>query len=69
MSKINITSGEYLNNFLKNKHEGVFIAFNEVMIQGNLSYPLFNEDFINQRCLTHKVDNLQRRYFHIHPPA
>lgn len=55
MKNINITSGEYLNNHLKSKYSGVFIPFNEAMIQGELSYPLFDDEFINDRAYTHNV--------------
>ena len=56
MKQINITSGQYLNNYLKDKYEGVFLPFNEAMIQGELIYPLFDKNFINKRSLTHRVD-------------
>jgi hypothetical protein len=55
MKHINITSGEYLNSYLKNKYDDVFIPFNEAMIQGDLLYPLFDDDFINNRTLTHNI--------------
>ena len=55
MKHINITNGEYLNNYLLNKYEGIFIPFNEALIQGELLYPLFNDEFINKRSLVHHV--------------
>ena len=55
MSHINITSGKYLNDYLKNKLNGEFIPFNEAMIQGKLLYPLFDDKFNESRCKTHKV--------------
>lgn len=55
MLKINITSGEYLNSYLENKIEGIFLPFNESMIQGPLIYPLFNDEFINLRANVHNV--------------
>lgn len=58
MEKINITSGEYLNNYLKGKGDGIFIPFNEAMIQGDLSYPLFDEEFIGKRIITHNISKL-----------
>ena len=58
MKNINVTSGEYLNKHLKNKSEGVFIPFNESMIQGTLLYPLFDKNFIKERCLVHYVSDL-----------
>ena len=55
-SIINITSGLYLNNYLKDKYSNdTFIPFNEAMIEGNPSYPLFDENFILERCKTHQV--------------
>ena len=55
MKNINITNGQYLNNFLESKYEGVFIPFNEAMIQGDLLYPLFDDVFIEKRSLVHNV--------------
>lgn len=55
MKNINITNGQYLNNFLESKYEGVFIPFNEAMIQGNLLYPIFDDVFIKKRSLVHNV--------------
>ena len=55
MKRINITSGEYLNNYLLNKYDGVFISFNEAMIEGDLIYPVFGDDFIKKRALVHSV--------------
>ena len=55
MKHINITSGEYLNNYLKTNQQGVFISFNEAMIQGDLLYPLFDKRFIEKRALLHNV--------------
>ena len=55
MKHINITSGEYLNNYLKSKYDGVFIPFNEEMIQGDVLYPLFDNRFIGKRSKFHNV--------------
>jgi len=56
MKVINITSGEYLNNYLINKNSGIYIPFNEAMIQGELIYPLFDNNFISKRSRIHNVD-------------
>lgn len=55
MKSINITSGEYLNNYLKDKINEIFIPFNETFIQGELLYPLFDDKFIDNRLIVHKV--------------
>ena len=55
MKNINITSGEYLNNYLSKKNNEVFIPFNEAIIEGELLYPLFNENFIIKRSKVHNV--------------
>ena len=56
MKEINITSGEYLNNYLEKTQDGVFIPFNEAMIEGKLSYPLFDGEFISYRAKVHNVE-------------
>ena len=53
---INITNGEEFNDYIKNQAEGVFVPFNEALIDGHPSYPLFDESFIKERCLTHHVN-------------
>ena len=50
MGIINITAGELLNKYLSDIYDGVFIPFNEALSQGNLSYPLFDDVFIDERC-------------------
>ena len=55
MKNINITNGECLNEYLKNKYDGVFIPFNEAMIQGDLVFPVLDDDFINYRSSVHNV--------------
>ena len=55
MRCINITNGKYLNDYLQNKYNEIFIPFNEAMIQGDLLYPLFDEKFINYRSTLHNV--------------
>jgi len=56
MKIINITSGECLNSTLKEKYKKeTFIPFNEAMIKGSFSSPLFSEEFIKERSSTHNV--------------
>lgn len=55
--KINITAGEFLNKFLSNEFEGLFIPFNEALSKGDLYYPLFDENFIHERCKVLGVTN------------
>lgn len=55
MNKINITNGEAFNVFMKSKCEETFIPFNEAMIDGTPRYPLFEPEFIAERCSTHQV--------------
>lgn len=51
---INITAGQELKNKIKNDKEK-FIAFNEAMIKGSFSYPLFSNGFIKERAEAHQV--------------
>ena len=53
---INITNGEEFNDYIQNKIEGLFIPFNEALIDGQPIFPLFDESFIKERCFTHHVD-------------
>ena len=54
--KINITAGECLNKILTSKYiNETFIPFNEAMIKGSYNAVLFSKEFINHRCLNHKV--------------
>jgi hypothetical protein len=48
-SKIHITAGELLNEYLRKNDKGLFIPFNEDLSTGDLSYPLLDETFINIR--------------------
>ena len=43
---INITTGEEFNDYIQNKIEGLFIPFNEALIDGQPIFPLFDESFI-----------------------
>ena len=47
--EINITCGQYANDYYSSTLNGIFIPFNEAMIQGNIKYPLFEEEFIEER--------------------
>ena len=40
MKVINITNGEYFNDYISKKKKELFIPFNESLIQGNPKYPL-----------------------------
>ena len=54
--KVNITAGECLNELLESKYPGeCFIPFNEAMIRGTYSSPLFSEEFIRERAGVHGV--------------
>ena len=57
MKVINITNGQYFNDYISKKNEGLFIPFNEALIQGNPKYPLFNNEFIIERTKTHYKDD------------
>lgn len=52
---VNITCGEEFNQYISNIQNGIFIPFNEVLIEGNPLYPLFSIDFIKERCKCHNV--------------
>lgn len=52
---INITNGEEFNNYISSKEEGLFIPFNEALIDGINLYPLFSLEFIFERCKSLKV--------------
>lgn len=54
--KINITAGECLKNILEKKYpDGCFVPFNEAMLEGTYSAPLFSDDFIKERSAFHGV--------------
>ena len=54
--KVNITAGECLNDLLKSKYPGErFVPFNEAMVQGTYSAPLFSEEFVRERAVVHGV--------------
>ena len=54
--RINITAGDFLNNFLCKKYANeVFIPFCEAMNKGTYSFKLFSYDFCVQRSKIHNV--------------
>jgi len=54
--KMNITSGECLNEILTKKYlDEVFVPFNEAMIKGTYSYSLFSHEFLQERANVHQV--------------
>ena len=56
MKILNITNGDIFNDYIKSIKEGEFIPFKEAMIEGNASYPILDDTFIQLRAKTHKVD-------------
>ena len=52
---LNITSGEYFNNYIKTIKAGIFIPFNEAMITGPADTNIFSEQFIQLRSNYHNV--------------
>lgn len=54
--RINITSGESFNEYIKTKINGIFVPFNEALMEGKPLFPLFDENFINERVMTHYND-------------
>ena len=58
--RVNITAGECLNSILEAKYPGeCFVPFNEAMIQGTYSAPLFSEEFIRKRAAVHGVSKAE----------
>ena len=54
--KVNITAGECLNELLGSKYPGeCFVPFNEAMIRGTYSSPLFSDEFLRERAEVHGV--------------
>ena len=54
--KVNITAGECLNELLESKYPGgCFVPFNEAMIRGTYSSPLFSDEFVRERAEVHCV--------------
>lgn len=54
--KINITSGDCLNELLENKYKDeTFVPFCEAMINGEYHHELFSEEFMQERASFHNV--------------
>ena len=53
--RLNITSGDYFNNYIQTKENGVFLAFNESMLTGPLDINIFSSEFIKLRANYHNV--------------
>lgn len=53
MYELNITSGQEFNDYIKDKENGLFIPFNEAMIEGIPVFPPFSDEFIKERIATH----------------
>lgn len=56
---LNITSGEYFNNYIKNKYDGKFIPFNESMITGQSISKILTDEFIEVRAEHHNVSTIE----------
>ena len=68
--QLNITNGLYFNEYIKKKIEGVFVPFNEALMDGELLFPLFHQDFMEQRIAVHNVtkeDYLNKMQFFFEP--
>ena len=54
--KVNITAGECLSSILEDRYpEERFVPFNEAMIEGTYSAPLFSDEFVRERAAVHGV--------------
>ena len=70
--QVNITNGFYFNEYMKKRLDGVFIPFNEVLINGELLFPLFDQAFLEKRIHLHGVtekDYLAKMDFFFQPDA
>jgi|GEM_PF-467488 hypothetical protein len=56
LHEIWITSGEILNRVLSKHNPGPFVPFNEAMISGEISYPLFTDEFAEKRAENFYID-------------
>lgn len=68
--QLNITNGLYFNEYIKKNKEGVFVPFNEALMDGELLFPLFHQDFMEQRIAVHNVtkeDYLNKMQFFFEP--
>ena len=60
--RINITAGECLKEILEAKYPGErFVPFNEAMIYGTYSEPLFSEGFIKERSAANGINETDYR--------
>lgn len=55
--RLNITSGDYFNNYIKTKENGIFLPFNESILTGPVDINIFSSKFINLRSNYHEVSN------------
>lgn len=55
--RLNITSGDYFNNYIKTKENGIFLPFNESILTGPVDINIFSSKFINIRSNYHAVSN------------
>lgn len=53
MYELNITSGQEFNDYIIDKENGLFMPFNEAMIEGFPLFPHFSCEFIQERIVTH----------------
>jgi len=53
--QLNITNGHYFNEYIKTKKDGVFVPFNEALIDGKLLFPLFDKSFLLERVKVHNT--------------
>lgn len=53
--RLNITSGDYFNNYIKTKENGIFLPFNESILTGPVDINIFSSKFINIRSNYHAV--------------
>lgn len=53
--RLNITSGDYFNNYIKTKENGIFLPFNESILIGPVDINIFSSKFINIRSNYHEV--------------
>ena len=53
--RLNITSGDYFNNYIKTKENGIFLPFNESILTGPVDINIFSSKFINIRSNYHEV--------------
>ena len=58
---LNITNGDYFNDYFKSKHDTTSVAFCEAMMDGETVCDIYSEDFIKLRCSALKVDENEYR--------